>query len=305
MQQSAPSVFMVRPAHFGFNEQTADSNVFQHQPELGIDLSQKALLEFDAAVENLRKAGALITIFEDEAGTVCPDAVFPNNWISTHADGTVILYPMFTPNRRLERRADIVAALQEHYQVSRILDLSSNEQQGTILEGTGSIVFDHDARKAYACLSPRTHESLLLELSDLINYEPVAFHSTDKKGKEVYHTNVIMGIASSYAIVCLESITREQERTNIVTQLNAAGKEVIDISWEQTLHFCGNILELEDQHGSSLLALSAKAFAAFTTNQISRIEKYSNLVPLEIPTIETIGGGSVRCMIAQNFLPRK
>jgi hypothetical protein len=305
MSQTAHSIFMVRPAHFGFNEQTAASNVFQNLPDENYDLAEKAKIEFDTAVAQLRSAGVKIRVFEDDADTIRPDAVFPNNWISTHEDGTLVLYPMCTPNRRLERSLDIVAEFETNFQVRRILDFTGAEEEQQFLEGTGSIVFDHKARKAYACLSPRTSENLLKKLCSELNYHPIIFRSTDPKGTEVYHTNVIMGIAADYAIVCLESIGNEREQEQVVTALVESGKEIIDINWEQTLQFAGNVLELEDTEGNSLLALSAKAFAAFTPKQIEQIEKYSTLVPLAIPTIETIGGGSVRCMIAQNFLPQK
>lgn len=305
MSQTAHSIFMVRPAHFGFNEQTAASNVFQNLPDENHNLAEKAKIEFDTAVAQLRSAGVNIRVFDDDADIIRPDAVFPNNWISTHEDGTLVLYPMCTPNRRLERSAYIVSELETNFQVRRILDYTGAEEEQQFLEGTGSIVFDHRARNAYACLSPRTSENLLKKLCSELNYHPIIFRSTDPKGTEVYHTNVIMGIAADYAIVCLESIRNEREQEQVVTALVESGKEIIEISWEQTLQFAGNVLELEDGDGNSLLALSAKAFAAFTPKQVEHIKKYSNLVPLAIPTIETIGGGSVRCMIAQNFLPQK
>lgn len=303
MQQHAHSVFMIRPAHFGFNEQTAGSNVFQQLPEHYTGLSEQAIQEFDGAVAQLRQAGAEVFVFDDDPQVIRPDAVFPNNWISTHSDGTLILYPMFSPNRRLERRKEIVDQLGQTYAISRILDYSGEEARDQYLEGTGSIVFDHEARIAYACRSPRTHEGLLRKLCAEIGYEALVFQSTDPDGKEVYHTNVIMGIATAYAVVCLESIRDIQERQRVISALSGAGKEIIDISWAQTLEFAGNVLELRGKNGASLLAVSAKAFAAFTPIQKERIEKHSNIVALSIPTIETIGGGSVRCMIAQNFLP--
>lgn len=294
---------MVRPAAFAFNEQTAVSNVFQQAPEDLSGIREKALAEFDAAVQQLESAGVSVWVVEDTADPVKPDAVFPNNWISTHSDGTIVLYPMCTPNRRLERRADVVAALQAGYGVSRVIDLSAYEQQGRFLEGTGSIVFDHESRIAYACLSVRTDAGILDELCRQIGYRAFTFRAKDENGQDIYHTNVMMGIASAYAVVCLECIADPAEREQLVCLLEQSGKTIIAISQNQVKAFAGNVLSLQRTNGAPLLALSASAEAALEPEQKARLEQFTTLLPLAIPLIEAIGGGSVRCTIAQNFLP--
>jgi hypothetical protein len=304
MQQETSRLFMVRPAHFGYNEQTALSNTFQN-PITDIEhFEVKVLQEFDSAVATLRAADIDVWVIDDTIDIIKPDAVFPNNWISTHEDGTVILYPMLTPNRRAERRKDVVESLQKNYQVAKIIDLSSHESTNEFLEGTGSIVFDHTAKLAYACISPRTHLSVLEKLCTEIGYSPITFRSIDKKGVEVYHTNVIMGIANDFALVCLESIPNVDERTLVSRSLTESGKEVIAISLEQVSCFGGNVLSVKSRVGKNYLALSQKAFSSLSPHQIEAIEQYTNLLPISIPLIETIGGGSVRCMLAQNFLKK-
>lgn len=296
---------MVRPAHFAFNEQTAESNSFQNIPTEIADIQTKVLTEFDAAVATLRNAGVDVWVIEDTDEVIKPDAIFPNNWISTHEDGTIILYPMLTPNRRAERRLDVVEYLKANYQVSRVLDLSHYESSNEFLEGTGSIVFDHESRLAYACLSPRTHLSVLQQLCKHIGYKPVSFRSVDENEMEVYHTNVIMGIGKGFAVICLESIKNMDERKLVCDSLIHSGKEIIDISFQQVKCFGGNVLSVCNVEGKQFLALSASAFSSLTKNQTERIEKYATILPISIPTIETIGGGSVRCMLAQNFLNSK
>jgi hypothetical protein len=294
---------MVRPAAFAFNEQTAVSNAFQQTPGEESGISEKAVAEFDAMVAQLRAAGVDVWVIADTPEPVKPDAVFPNNWISTHSDGTIVLYPMCTPNRRLERRDDLVAQLRENYQVSRILDLSAAEQEGRFLEGTGSIVFDHEARMAYACLSVRTDSSLLQELCREIGYTPFTFHATDEQGQDIYHTNVIMGIGSGYAVLCLDSVRDTVEKEGLIQSLQQAGKAIIDISQEQVKVFAGNVLSLKNNNAEPLLAPSASACASLQPAQKAILEQYTQLLPLSIPLIESIGGGSVRCTMAQNFLP--
>lgn len=305
MNQETSRLFMVRPAHFGYNEQTALSNTFQNKETEIEALQEKVLAEFDAAVTTLREAGLDVWVIEDDALVIRPDAVFPNNWISTHEDGTLVLYPMLTPNRRSERRADVVQILKEQFYVNRLIDLSSYEAENKFLEGTGSIVFDHTARIAYACLSPRTDRALFEALCKKIDYTPLSFRSVDEANVEVYHTNVIMGIGKDYAVICLESISDQKERAAVIAALNLAGKEIIDISFEQVKCFCGNVLSFINQEQKPLLAMSLKAFNAFDKNQIETLERHTKIVPIAIPTIETIGGGSVRCMLAQNFLNKK
>lgn len=293
---------MVRPAHFGYNEQTAVSNTFQQKPGEHKDLGGLVLGEFDEAVASIRAKGIAVWVIEDRSNPICPDAVFPNNWISTHEDGTIVLYPMLTPNRRAERRADVVEQLKDWCVVSRVLDLSQYEQEERFLEGTGSIVFDHSAKTAYACLSPRTDKMILEVLCRELGYEPLTFRAVNEDGIEIYHTNVVMGIGPGYAVICLDAIRDQQEREQIVDTLNRSAKEIVAISQEQMNQFGGNVLALHNSSGQSFLALSESAYNSLTPEQIAIIKQYSELIPIAIPTIETIGGGSVRCMIAQNFL---
>lgn len=302
MQQYSSRVFMVRPAHFAYNEQTAESNSFQNIPQDSTGIQAKVEAEFDAAVATLRDAGVDVWVIEDTEDEIKPDAIFPNNWISTHEDGTIVMYPMLTVNRRAERRIDVVEYLKANNTVARVLDLSTYESSNEFLEGTGSIVFDHEARIAYACLSPRTHLSVLQHLCQQINYKPIVFHSTDEQGMDVYHTNVIMGLGKGFVVVCLDSIKDAVEREQIINSIKGSGKEIIDISFAQVKAFGGNVLAVSNKEGKQFLALSASAYSSFTEKQIEAIEQYAALLPISIPTIETIGGGSVRCMLAQNFL---
>lgn len=302
MQQETSKLFMVRPAHFAFNEQTADSNSFQNIPKDIVDLQAKVLAEFDHAVHTLRQEGIDVWVIEDTKDIIKPDAVFPNNWISTHEDGTIVLYPMLTPNRRAERRNDVVAALQAKYKVSRLVDLSSYESQNLFLEGTGSIVFDHTARLAYACISPRTDLQVLQYLCAEIGYQPLVFHSEDEHAKAVYHTNVIMGIGTNFVLICLDSVKDKTEHDLLVKSFEISSKQIIEISFAQVKAFGGNVLAVRNDVGKQYLALSASAYYSLSEEQIEQIERHAALLPISIPTIETIGGGSVRCMLAQNFL---
>lgn len=302
MQQYSSRIFMVRPAHFAYNEETAESNSFQNIPQDSTDIQSKVWAEFDAAVATLRDAGVDVWVIEDTDEVIKPDAVFPNNWISTHEDGTIILYPMLTPNRRSERRMDVVEYLKTNNKVTRVLDLSHYESNNEFLEGTGSIVFDHEACIAYACLSPRTHLTVLQDVCQQINYKPIVFHSTDEQGQDVYHTNVIMGVCKGFAVVCLESLKDAEERNLLVKTIEGTGKEIIDISFAQVKSFGGNVLAVSNKEGRQFLALSASAYSSFTEKQIEKIQQYATLLPIAITNIETIGGGSVRCMLAQNFL---
>jgi hypothetical protein len=304
MQQISESIFMVRPAHFGYNEQTAESNSFQNIVQDITDISLKAIAEFDTAVATLKEAGIEVWVIEDTTDVIKPDAIFPNNWISTHEDGTIVIYPMLTPNRRAERRNDVVEKLQAQYQVSKLVDLSNYESQRQFLEGTGSIVFDHEARLAYACLSPRTDLPVLQHLCREIGYQPIVFHSEDEYGKAIYHTNVIMGMGMGFVVICLESVKNKQEQELLVKHFEQSDKEIIDISFEQVKFFAGNVLALKNNNDLQVLALSLSALNVLTDEQKKQLDKYCQILPLNIPTIETIGGGSVRCMMAQNFLKK-
>ncbi|KUG07252.1 citrulline utilization hydrolase CtlX [Solirubrum puertoriconensis] len=305
--QAARTVFVVRPARFGFNAETALSNSFQQaQGHLGAELvQQQAQAEFEAAVATLRAHGVEVLVFEDTAEPPKPDAVFPNNWLTLHPDGRAVLYPMCTPNRRTERRPDILQALSSQFEVREVVDLSAHENLGQYLEGTGSIVFDHPNRVAYACLSPRTDAALLHQVADMLGYRSVAFHAHNMQGQAIYHTNVMMCVGPQFAVVCLESITDPAEREQVAEALRNTGHELVEISQVQVAQFAGNMLALESDTGKALLVMSGQAHAALTDAQRAQLQRYCQLVPLAIPTIETIGGGSARCMLAEVYLPRR
>lgn len=306
MPQSATDILLINPANFAFNAETALSNAFQNhlneKPEI---IRQQAKQEFEAFAAVLKAKGIGVHVIEDTDRPIKPDAVFPNNWISFHADGKVIFYPMCTPNRRLERRVDIIECVGKTFEIGELVDLSHYEQKNQFLEGTGSIVFDHIHRKAYACKSVRTRPEPLTDLCEKLAYEPHIFHAADKNGKEIYHTNVMMCLAERFAVICLESITDPAEREIIAGLLHSTGHEIIEIDFGQMNRFAGNMLCLEKGNGEHLLVLSASAFSSLTARQKKALSRYAELLPLNIPTIETIGGGSVRCMIAEIFLKKK
>ena len=304
--QAANAVFLVRPTRFGFNAETALSNHFQQEIAhvAAETLQAQALVEFDAAVATLRRHGVRVLVFEDTPEPFTPDAVFPNNWLTLHPDGTVVLYPLCAPNRRPERRPDILEELGRHFAIRQVVDLSGHEQDGRFLEGTGSIIFDHLHRVAYACLSPRTDATLFADVAGRLGYRPVAFHSRDEQGQAIYHTNVMMCVGAHFAVVCLASITDAAERSAVVDALTATGHEIVDISPAQVGRFAGNMLTVQPADApQQLLVLSQSAFDALTNAQRQTLERYAQLVPLAISTIETIGGGSARCMLAEVFLP--
>jgi hypothetical protein len=296
-------VLMVRPANFGYNAQTAGTNAFQSVPDSKQNTAKLARAEFDDMASALRGAGVDVRVIEDTAQPVKPDAVFPNNWLSLHPDGTAVLYPMESPNRRTERRLDIVEGLRATHQIQSVIDLSSGEAHGRFLEGTGSILFDHAHRKAYACLSRRTDPSLLEMLCEELGYSPQTFTATDRNGQEIYHTNVMMCIGPSFAVVCLESIADEGERSVLVDSLENDGKQIIPISREQMRSYAGNMLALETLEGAPLLVMSSSARGVLTDDQLAALASHATLLAFDIPTIETVGGGSVRCMLCENFLP--
>jgi hypothetical protein len=303
--QSASNILLVRPAAFGYNSETEESNTFQHATKVSKKLiHEKAATEFDSFANMLRQKAVNVLIVNDTVSPPKPDAIFPNNWISCHADGTIIIYPMCAFNRRPERRKEIIDKIKQQFLVKKIIDLSAYETDSRFLEGTGSIIFDRASRVAYACLSPRTNRQLFEELASLLNYTAVCFYAHDGAGKEIYHTNVMMCITEKFSTICLSSISSKQERQFVAALLAATGHEIIDISIEQMNQFAGNMLALKNNAGSNLLALSQTAFESLTAYQKTTMEQYCELVPLPIPTIETIGGGSARCMIAEIFLPK-
>jgi hypothetical protein len=304
VQQSTNAVLMIRPFRFYPNPETAADNAFQKAVAEGQmpSISAAAQREFDAAVQTLTAAGVTVHVIEDTATPEKPDAVFPNNWLSTHHDGRVALYPMYSAARRRERRHDVVEQLRQHYRVTDVVDYSACEADGRCLEGTGSLVLDHVNKVAYACLSQRTHAEMLEQFGRDFGYEPVKFRSESAPARPIYHTNVMMCIGSEFALVGLDTIPDEAERTGVQNLLESCGKEVIDLTPAQIAEFAGNAIELHNASGEKLLVLSARALRALEPEQRATIEGYARVVPLELPTIE-LAGGSARCMIATIHLP--
>lgn len=302
----ANTLLMIRPACFGFNSQTAQSNSFQNKfSSLSQNqIQQNALREFENLKSKITGAGVEVVCIDDTDFPVKPDAVFPNNWFSTHADGTLILYPMLTENRRLERREDIVEFLKKNFEVKRVRDLSPFEKQNKILEGTGSLVFDNKNKIIYCSISPRSSKELAEELSKHAGYEIIFFHTKDSNGYPIYHTNVLLTIANGFAVICTEVICDKIEKEIVITALRKSGLEIVSITLEQMNKFAGNLLQAENKDGSKILLMSASAFNIFSKAQLKVIEKFTNIVYSDISTIENIGGGSVRCMLAEIFFKR-
>ena len=297
----ATQLLIIRPACFSFNGQTAPNNHFQQMPESGEDVQKKALEEFDAMVGLLESHGVPLLVIQDSAEPKTPDAIFPNNWFSSHADGTVVLYPMFAPNRRSERKEAVVKRILEETRACRILDLTYWEKEGKFLESTGSMVLDRASRTAYACLSPRTSPEVLADFCRKMDYTPVLFHAADRNGKPIYHTNVMMALGHSFAVLCREAFTSEADLKAVTESLHSHGKTLVDISFEQMEHFAGNLLEVKNDRGESLLLLSRNAFDALREEQLAVLSREDTLFPIPVPHIESVGGGSVRCMLAELF----
>lgn len=302
---------MVRPHSFRKNEETATNNHYQRDiaqasPE---EIIERAQEEFDGLVDQLKAAGIEVVVFDEAEPHETPDALFPNNWISTHADGTVALYPMFAPNRRTERREDVPLVLEHQFgfDVRQIIDFTEFESHNKFLEGTGSIVLDRINRKAYAALSDRTDARALEHFCDQLDFEPVAFQAlqtVDNQRLPIYHTNVMMSIGSGYAVVCLDCIDSDDERKQVVDAIAQDGLELIAITEEQVNQFAGNMLELTGDEGP-VLVMSASAYQSLVPGQIEKLQQHTTLLHAPLPTIETCGGGSARCMIAEIHLPKQ
>jgi hypothetical protein len=305
--QTTSHILMVRPANFGYNEETAASNAFQSNDNTltQAEISQKALAEFDAFVEKLRKAGIDVIVAEDTNRPLKPDAVFPNNWVTFHQTGTIVTYPMAASVRRLERRDDIIRAIQERFRVEQKIQLQEYEEIDQFLEGTGSMIIDRPNKLVYACLSPRTHIDLLVRYCKLMGYTTVPFHAVDGNGMEIYHTNVMMALGETFVVICLDTVQSEIEQNMLLTKFAASGKEIIEITLEQMMNFAGNMLQVRNSSGETFLVMSGQAFDSLEDGQIAQISKHTNIISSPIPTIETYGGGSARCMMAEVFLAEK
>ena len=302
-EQSANAVVMIRPSRFYPNPETALDNAFQQEVEAESSdtLTARARAEFDQAVRTLSAAAVKVHVFDDTLAPEKPDAVFPNNWFSTHHDGRIALYPMYTPSRRAERRHDLIASLQQHYRVSGIVDYSPYEERGLYLEGTGSLVLDHENRIAYVSLSRRADRELLEKFCADFDYEPVTFQSSSDDGRPIYHTNVMLCVGTQFVLVGLEMIDDPAQRETVRSRLAATGKTVIALDRDQIANFAGNALELQNGH-EKLLVLSVRAASHLTAAQRTTIERFARLLPLSLPTIE-LAGGSARCMMATVHLP--
>lgn len=311
MNQTTNTILMVRPINFRMNEQTAVNNYYQQKIDnvLSSTLNSKAQNEFDAFVDKLRSCGVHVIVVSDSDEFDTPDSIFPNNWISFHEDGTIAMYPMFAENRRLERREDIIEQVEiEGFLIENVVDYTSAEEDDVFLEGTGSMILDRENNKAYCALSPRADEELFIEFCEDFEYTPIvftAYQTVDERREAIYHTNVMMCIAETFAIVCLSSIDDKKERKNVLKHLKEDGKKVIDISEEQASNFAGNMLQVHGKDDERFLIMSQAAFDSLTDSQKAQINNHCNIISSSLATIEACGGGSARCMMAEVFLPKK
>jgi hypothetical protein len=295
---------MIRPVSFMFNAQTAVNNAFQSSEDTA-DAQQRAVNEFDQFVAILRKNGVDVIVIEDTREPHTPDSIFPNNWVSFHHDGTILLYPMYAENRRAERKPHVLERISSQFRIDRKIDLSKYEKDGLFLEGTGSMVLDRDKRIAYACLSPRTNSTVLNDFCKQMNYTPVLFDAVDEKGNPIYHTNVMMCVADQFVVICLDSIRNHEQRTATEKAIRQSGKQIITITYRQMNQFAGNMLQVENNNGEKLLIMSTQAFESLTTEQVKTLIRFNRIIHSSLNTIETNGGGSARCMMAEVHLPEK
>lgn len=299
---------MIEPVAFGYNAQTAKNNYFQINSE-NEDTQLKAKQEFDAFVEKLRSKGINVITVKDTLQPHTPDSIFPNNWVSFGEDGKVVLYPMFAPNRRDERRMDIMEVIKNQgFYIKEIIDLTHSESEDKFLEGTGSMILDHENKIAYGSVSLRLDEDLFRDFCEKMNFTPVVFHSFQTAGTErlpIYHTNVMMCVADQFVVICLDCIDDEAERQNVVSSIENSGKEIIALTEEQIQNFAGNMLQVQGAEGKKYLVMSQSAYQSLTDGQIAKIEQYCDIIYADLQTIETNGGGSARCMLAEVFLPRR
>jgi len=302
--QNTSHLLMIRPVKFAYNAQTAVNNSFQ-VASTDSTVQQKALQEFDAFVQKLQQQGIDVTVVQDTDDPHTPDSIFPNNWISFHEGGGIYLYPMFAVNRRQERKQHVLDAINKKFIINTTTDLTTAENGNVFLEGTGSMVLDRSNKIAYACLSPRTDKQLLEQFCAQQRYTAVSFTANDANGDAIYHTNVMMCVADQYVVICLESITDENERAALIKTIENTGKEIIAISLQQMNHFAGNMLQVINNENQPFLVMSTQAYKSLTPQQVVAIEKYNPVIHSDITTIETNGGGSARCMMAEVFLELK
>lgn len=301
---------MIRPVQFRMNEQTAVNNYYQKTIEhLTPDaVNALAVEEFDAFVQKLQAAGIQVVVVDDTKEFDTPDSIFPNNWISFHKNGTIALYPMFAENRRFERKESVVEAIEEKgFSIKHVVDYSEAEQENLFLEGTGSIILDREYQKAYCALSPRADEQLFIEFCEDFDFFPVifsAYQTVNQKREKIYHTNVMMCIGSTFAVICLDSIDDKKERKNVIYHLKKDNKDIIEITEDQVNQFAGNMLQLLGKNNTPFLIMSQSAFDSLRADQLSKLEKHTKIISSSLQTIEACGGGSARCMMAEIFLPK-
>ena len=304
--QITDTILMIRPASFAFNPETAANNYFQNEPVTNAaDLQSAALAEFDQAVATLRENGINVLVIDDTTTPAKPDAIFPNNWISTSPDGIISVYPMFAASRRLEKRDDIIHYLRDNFIVNDVMDWSEFEAEEKYLEGTGSMVIDHDDKVIYACYSPRTDINVLEKFADTCGYRAIVFLATDSVGRAIYHTNVVMCVGEEFAVICEEAIEEEWELIAVRQLLETTGHMIIPITRYQMERFAGNMLQVRNRSGHTLIVLSKTALDSLTDDQITKLGSHGKLLPLSVSTIEKVEGGSIRCMIAEVFLEKR
>jgi hypothetical protein len=306
-RQTTAHILMVRPANFGFNEETAANNAFQvKNTSLTVQqIKAKAVEEFDNFVAILRGRAINVIVAEDMPKPVKTDAVFPNNWLTMHGDGTLFLFPMYSPNRRLERAENVMQLLMNQYVIHKKIHLEYYEAVGQYLEGTGSMILDRQNEIVYACLSPRTDLRLLDEYCDLLHYKRVAFKAVDDKGQEIYHTNVMMALGETFVVICWDTIENEADKMNLLKHFELTKKEIIEISLAQMKQFAGNMLQVRNDFDETFLVMSKQAYESLNPAQIAHIQRHTQILFADIKTIETYGGGSARCMMAEIFFQKK
>lgn len=307
-KQTTNTVMMVRPVGFRMNEETAVNNYFQEDIQLqNEEVNKMAQQEFDELVNKLREVGVQVIVVDDKPELDTPDSIFPNNWVSFHENGTAVVYPMFAVNRRRERRMEFFEEIEKQgYQIKEVVDYTNAEDEEVFLEGTGSMILDRENQKAYCSLSPRADEDLFIEFCEDMEFTPVifvAYQDVDGTRKPIYHTNVMMCIAEEFAVICLDAIDDKKERKNVIKHLKEDAKEIIEITEEQIHQFAGNMLQVRGANDQKHLVMSTTAYNSLTNEQVKRIEKHCKILTADINTIETCGGGSTRCMLAEVFLP--
>ncbi len=301
-KQTTSHLLMIRPVNFAFNAETAVNNAFQ-TPGNGAAPQEKAAKEFNDFVEVLTNNGIDVTVVNDTPEPHTPDSIFPNNWISFHADGTIVLYPMYAQNRRHERKPGVLQAIDKKFKIVNTFDLTANENDNVFLEGTGSMVLDRENKIAYACLSARTDYFVLTAFCEKMGYIAEVFDAVDQTGQPIYHTNVMMCVADKYVVICLDAIAAQHEKEQVIATIQQTGKEIIAITYAQMNHFAGNMLQVRNNKGERLLVMLSQAYASLSKEQVEKLNSYNNIIHSPLTTIETNGGGSARCMMAEVHLP--